>query len=151
MNDYISKPVKKEKLASLLEKWLMPGDQREMPAPTVDEISALPLLFNKADMLDRLDNDYEFAGSILEESLEELPKMQQELNTLCQGSDAVAIRRKAHTMKGLAAIISTEALREICGNIEAAAKDGDFETARELLPDMERMLQMTMEAIRKSV
>ena len=151
MDDYISKPVNKEKLALILEKWLMSGDQKDMSAQITDEASTAPLIFNKADMLSRLDNDPVFAGSILEESLFELPNMLEELTELCKGDDAVTIRRKAHTMKGFAAIISTEALREICGNIETAAKDGNLETARELLPDLEQTVIMTIEAIRKAV
>jgi HPt (histidine-containing phosphotransfer) domain-containing protein len=53
-------------------------------------------------------------------------------------------------MKGMAANISTPALQGICLRIETAAKDGDVESARGLLPELERTTLMTMKAISPS-
>ncbi len=149
MNDYLSKPVKKEELDEVLEKWLKQIDKSNNPVQKPAEPSDVPMLFDRADMLDRLDNDHAFVQMILEEMLLELPQQLQELRELCLGGDATAIRLQAHTMKGLAANVSTAVLREICFEIEKAAKEGDVESARVLLPELERATLMTIEAIRQ--
>ena len=147
MNDYLSKPVKKEEMDESLGKWLKPGKRGDRLPKKVGSASEISLLFDQADMLDRLDNDHAFVELILKESLRELPKLLQELRAQCQNGDAVSIRHQAHTMKGMAATISTPALRQICSGIESAAKGGDVATARELLPELERTAEMTMVAI----
>ena len=106
------------------------------------------LLFDEADMLIRMDGDREFVRMILDESMVELPKQVEALIETCRGSDAKAIRGLAHTLKGLAANISTGALRDIAARIESAAKVDDLVSARELLPELKRMVALTMEAIR---
>lgn len=147
MNDYLSKPVKKEELDEILGKWLQPGEHKEKPARKAGTVPGEALLFDEADMLDRLDNDHVFVQMILGEAILELPKLLQELRELCRNDDAATIRRQAHTIKGMAANISTPALREICRGIETAAKGGDVASAREFLPELERTALMTIEAI----
>jgi CheY-like chemotaxis protein/HPt (histidine-containing phosphotransfer) domain-containing protein len=152
MNDYLSKPVKKEELNEALEKWLKSGNLKDVPAQkTGDSTADSALLFDEADLLDRLDNDHAFVQMILKESLQELPKLLQELRELCHGDNSATIRRQAHTMKGLAANISTPALQGICLKIETAAKDGDVESARWLLPELEQTTLKTMEAVNKEI
>jgi HPt (histidine-containing phosphotransfer) domain-containing protein len=106
------------------------------------------LLFDEADILRRMDNDRDFVRMILDESRVELPRQLEGLRELCRGSETKAIRSLAHTMKGLAANISTGALRAIAARMEAAAKEDDLVTVRELLPELERMVFLTIEAIR---
>ena len=150
MSDYLSKPIKKAELADILQKWLQQIDHKHEAVQKKADQSGAPRLFDRADMLDRLDNDHTFVQTILEESLLELPQLLQQLRVLCQGDDAITIRRQAHTMKGLAANISTSALREICFKIETAAKNGDVESARTLMPELEQTTLITMEAISSS-
>jgi signal transduction histidine kinase/HPt (histidine-containing phosphotransfer) domain-containing protein/FixJ family two-component response regulator len=150
MNDYLTKPVKKEALAEVLDAWLRAGCSKEPPArENGDEKPDAHLLFDEAVLLQRLDNDRDFVRMILGETVKELPKLLEGLQTLCMGDDNGAIRRQAHTMSGMAANISTPQLRKICQKIETAAKDGDLESARNMLPELERTVQMTLAAISK--
>lgn len=105
-------------------------------------------LFDKADMLSRMDGDHDFVGMILEESSEELQKLLEVLIDLCRGDDAKAIRIHAHTMKGMAANISAAPLRDVAARIESAAMMDDLVTVWELLPELERTVVLTVEAIR---
>ena len=77
----------------------------------------------------------------------EIPEDIARLKELVAGTDMRAIRYQAHTMKGLSANICAPALREISFVIETAAKDGDLESARRFLPDLEQTGLMTMDAI----
>ena len=105
-------------------------------------------LFDRAQLLENFDNDEEFAKSILDDAGTEIPKEVEGLKALCKGEDLEAIRRSAHTIKGMAANLCTPALHEICFKIESAAKDGDLESARALLSELEQTTKATLEAIR---
>ena len=148
MNDYLSKPIKKELLAELIEKWLEYSSVQPVEISAQTGATPEPELFNEGDMLESMDNDSEFMRSILGDAIESLPDELETLRSLLEGNDAVAIRGQAHTMKGVAANIYAPSLRETCLRIETAAKGGDIETAREILPDLELIFSLTIEKIR---
>ena len=148
MNAYLAKPVQREELAAVLDTWLVMrtarGSTEQMCA---SDSQPGRLLFDAADILERFEDEI-FVRSILEESLEEIPVLLKELQTLCRGEDCLAIRLQAHTLKGLAANISTPCLRESALRVEAAAKEGALQTVREFLPEVERQALLAQEAIR---
>jgi PAS domain S-box-containing protein len=153
MDDYLTKPVKKEDLAKMIEKWLQPGTEvQAADSAAADERLNKPsdqLLIDEADLLDRFDNDREFALSILSDALDEIPKDVAELHQACVNGDLQTIRLHAHTIKGMAANLCTPALRDSAFKVETAAKDGDLESARQLLPELEQTAQLTTDAIRR--
>jgi CheY-like chemotaxis protein len=156
MDDYLSKPVRKEELSMVLEKWLKPealeesaGDtSADAPAEKMSDPQGTPQLFNKAELLDNFDGDVDIAKSILNDALTEIPKNVETLQELCKGEDIQAIRLQAHNIKGMAANLFTPALRDIAFKIETAAKNGDVASVREFLPELEQTARMTIEAIR---
>jgi signal transduction histidine kinase/HPt (histidine-containing phosphotransfer) domain-containing protein/ActR/RegA family two-component response regulator len=157
MDDYLSKPVKKEDISVVLEKWLKPetpehnaGDTPAVAPPeTTSDPPGRPLLFDEAELLDNFDGDVDIAKSILNDALTLIPQDVERLQEFCKGGDIPAIRLQAHNIKGMAANLRTPALRDIAYKIETAAKNGDVASARELLPELEQATQMTLEAIRK--
>ncbi len=150
MNDYLTKPVKKEELAEVLGKWLRPAADKEEAAKHDDgQPTHLPL-FDAVQLLDNIGGDRDFAQSILTEAVEEIPHDIKRLKELAAGTDTHNIRLQAHTMKGVAANICAAQLRKICLEIEAAAKDGDVKFVRDLLPELERTGVMTIEAVSKA-
>jgi CheY-like chemotaxis protein/HPt (histidine-containing phosphotransfer) domain-containing protein len=151
MNDYLSKPVKIDELAEMLGKWLARGTDKETTASEADEQPVTLPLFDESDMVDRLGDNQDFIAMILNEALQELPKQLQELRKLLTGDDSVEIRRSAHTIKGMAGNISAKALSEICQKLETTAAEGAVESARELMPQLERTVALTIEAIRGEV
>jgi PAS domain S-box-containing protein len=150
MDDYLSKPVHKEELAAIIDKWSGRDNVSKIDDRNVkgQENTAL---FDEGEMLERMDNDRDFVRIILSESTNDLNNQLEELRMLCQGSDTAAVRRQAHTMKGVAANISASNLREICFRVETAAKDEDLESARKLLLELEQIVLMTIEAISKKI
>lgn len=105
-------------------------------------------LFNKSQLIDNLDGDVEFAESLMEDALIELPLEVVKLQELCKGDDSQAIHLHAHTIKGMAANLCASTLRDICLRIETAAKDDDLNSARTFLPELEQTMLMTIEAIK---
>ncbi|MEI6703286.1 MAG: Hpt domain-containing protein [Deltaproteobacteria bacterium] len=104
-------------------------------------------LFDRKQLLENFDNDEEFAESILNDAGTEIAKEVERLKALCVGEDLAAISMNAHTIKGMAANLCTPALWEICFKVETAAKDGDLESARSLLPELEQTAKNTLEVI----
>ncbi len=148
MNDYLSKPIKKELLADLIEKWLEYNSVQITNTQVNGDAMSETILFDYEEMLENMDNDTEFIQSILEESTEALVTYLETLQANFADNDSAAIRILSHTMKGVAANISAPALKDTCLRIEAAAKDGDIETAREILPELAETITRTIEAIK---
>jgi len=152
MDDYLSKPVKKEDLSMVLQKWLNPEAREQntgaAPAEKAGAPQCMPLLFDEAELLDNLDCDVDIARSILNDALTEIPAVVDELRELSKGENSQAIRIKAHDIKGMAANLRTPALREIAYKIETAAKNGDVASAKALLPELEETTRITLEAIK---
>jgi HPt (histidine-containing phosphotransfer) domain-containing protein len=122
----------------------MPGDY---PMGKTDDSK---VFFDKADLFARLENDMAFVRIILDESLQEIPRHIELVQELCKGDDFKAIRREAHTLKGLAANISTSALRDAAMRVEDAAKNNDMESVLKFLPELEKQALMAQEAIIES-
>ena len=108
------------------------------------------ILFDKEELLESMDNDTDFMYSILDETTEELPKDLDALRLLFENNDAADIRTQAHTMKGVSANIYAPALRDICLRIETAAKESDLATARDMLSELERIINLTIEEIKNT-
>jgi PAS domain S-box-containing protein len=154
MNDYLSKPVKKEHLAAVFARWLPTGALRTAASDTGKDAGAAPsfsatagVLFDKPQLLANLDEDGAFIDSLLDDALREIAKSVTELQQSCAGGDVQEIRLQAHTIKGMAAYLCTPLLREIALKIELAGAAGDLKAAREMLPDLERLSLQTVAAI----
>jgi len=177
MDDYLAKPVNPEELARVLEKWLPGtegGDQRsegrDQRSDVGDQKSeggrreegvrgqgtgsteqrgtdqALPV-FNRAALLERVMDDEDLLSQVLELTLESVPARIQELRTALEAGDTAKAHMAAHTIKGMAANTSAEALRELAREMEQAAEDGDLDAVRGRMG----MLDERFEALRKVV
>jgi len=149
MSDYLSKPINKDGLALMLDKWLT-GVQPREETTAEDEAestsASLPLL-DVADMLLRLGGNQELVNTLLDMALEQLPSLLENLRTALRCDDMTSLLLQAHTIKGVAANISAVALREISRRFEAAAEDGSKENAHKLLPELEKTLMLTLDDI----
>ncbi|HIJ97405.1 MAG TPA: response regulator [Desulfuromonadales bacterium] len=150
MDDYLSKPVKRDELSIMLDKWLNSEKriQREIStgAKMTTSTNNLPL-FDRAELLDHFDGDEEFAASILLDAVTEIPKEVDKLQQCCMSEDLQMIRLQAHTIKGMAANLCTPALVEIAFRIETAARNEDRESVLKFLPELVQTARITLEAI----
>jgi signal transduction histidine kinase/DNA-binding response OmpR family regulator len=157
MDDYLSKPVKKEGLSLILEKWQNSGaaahvsgsaQQQGLPAEEADKaVEAALQYFDKAELLRVVDDNEEFSLSIMEDALTEIPKSLDGLQGYCAAGDLKSAHLASHTLKGMAGNLGTAMLREIALQIETAAKEGDLEATRQLLPDLEQCCTRTLQEI----
>lgn len=98
-------------------------------------------------MLERLEGDEDLAQAVLVEFLSELPKRIEQLRSSLAAGDLDSSERQAHAIRGAAASIGGDALREVARIMERAASGGGLDTARGSLDHLEEQVERLKEAI----
>jgi PAS domain S-box-containing protein len=147
MNDYVSKPIFPQVLAEALDKWLpketattkeqTPGKVGNglKPFPTGQESEAP--VFDKAGMMARMMDDEDFARTMVEVFLKDLPMEIETLRGCLKAGDSSGAERQAHSIKGASANAGGEALRAVAIEMEKAGKAGDLGAVTARLPELE--------------
>jgi PAS domain S-box-containing protein len=147
MSDYISKPVDPKRLANVVEKWLarkVHGAPEEAPVASMTSSNAPPskaadvsMDFNRELFLTRMMGDEGFAREIAAQFLAELPSLLDKLKEGIAQKDLESVWKQAHKMKGSAANVGGEALREIALELEKAGKARDMATVVRGISELE--------------
>jgi len=152
MNDYVSKPVSFQALTEVLARWLPKKDDEsgmlnagETPPPILH--SSLPVVFDRAGMLERLMNDEDLAQVVMESFLDDIPRQIEALRRYLDAWDAPGAERQAHTLKGASANVGGEALRALACEMEKAGQAGDLGSVRARMDDLEREFAQLKEAM----
>ena len=138
MNDYLSKPVDVDRLAELLTK-LLPVSNSALtsPAPGSKPETNSRVVFDAESLMSRLGGDRHLAGIVLKGFIEDMPFQLNNLRRVLDGADGSGARFHAHTLKGAAATVSAESLREVAVAIERAGDAGQWDQCGELIPRAE--------------
>jgi CheY-like chemotaxis protein/HPt (histidine-containing phosphotransfer) domain-containing protein len=118
MNDYISKPVSARALSSILAKWL--------PSEGEEPNAALPPIFDRGGMLDRLGGDAVLGRKVAAGFLQDCPKQIELLRKYLTGGDTTGSERQAHSIKSAAANVGGERLRAVAFTLEQSAHGEDL-------------------------
>ena len=97
--------------------------------------NAVPI-FDKAAMLERMMGDEDLARTVAAGFLEDIPTQIEVLEGYVNAADAASSERQAHSIKGAAAAVGGESLREVAFKAELAAKADDLETVKKALPEI---------------
>ena len=154
MNDYVSKPISVKALTEKLAHWLPAEDGLRTAQPTAipsskQSIDTQTPVYDREGFLDRLMNDAETARMVIDIFLDDIPQQIESLKRSLETSDAAAVERIAHGIKGAAANIGGEALRKLTGEIEAACKDGRIDAVADRGPELEHQFNCLKEALLK--
>jgi len=142
MDDYLSKPVKPQELADMLEKWIAKQDSFQPEEATVWDTESAEDVFDKASFLDRLMGDEALASEILGEFLEDVPRKFTALKEALDNADAHSVQREAHTLKGTSANVGAVALQEMAHQIEVAGEAGDLAKAGSLASQLDKQFEV---------
>jgi len=142
MDDYLTKPIQPEKLFSTIERWTGTGAISLTEHPKSEKKTREgPIDVDKA--LERFDGDAEFFREIVAEFLGMLPEQLGTLRAGAQNGDGTTIERAAHTLKGAAANIGAEKVRDTALQLEEIGRAGELSAIeavlRQLEADLERL------------
>jgi CheY-like chemotaxis protein len=148
MSDYISKPVRVEELAAVLDRWGQPVlearshseeilDSAQAPGGAAGNEREARRHLNAGAFLERLMGDHALAKKVATQFLAELPSQVANLKATMEGGDYLQVGRLAHQLKGAAGTMSAEALRHQAAEIEQACLQSSQATVQALLPRLE--------------
>ena len=134
MDDYLSKPVPREALASALRKWIpTPGT----PPPV--ETSATPSTLAASHPLRVLEAHAgpRALAEVIDVFLQTIPRRLDDLRQAHARLDADSVRALAHSLKGASAQIGARGMADLCVQIEAVVRGGDVSALGDLLTALE--------------
>jgi CheY-like chemotaxis protein len=138
MNDFLAKPISEDELRRALHR--AGGRSVRVQAPDRASASCAPnpvLDTSRVESLVTLTKGIpEGFGALVEEYLATSARLLGELQDALQRSDAAALVRAAHTLKGCAAQMGAEQVSAQSAAIERAAGASDFEGAAAHVPQL---------------
>ncbi|MCP4623401.1 MAG: Hpt domain-containing protein, partial [bacterium] len=93
-------------------------------------------VFNRAEMMERLDNDEELIVMLLKSFTKNIHLNFTELQQALEDKNAEMVHLLGHTIKGSSANVSANAMREVALRVEESGKAGDVARAAELFEDL---------------
>jgi len=154
MNDYLSKPISAQTLATVLLRWL-PTAKHEMGKLKGEQAiplnSSSPMVYDREGMLARLMNDEGLARVVTQSFLTDIPNQIEALRHNLELLDSNGVSRQAHTVKGAAANVGGEALRALAFEMEKAGQVGDLNFVAARMADLDRQFLRLKEAMTKPV
>jgi HPt (histidine-containing phosphotransfer) domain-containing protein len=100
-------------------------------------VALLEEFVNLPDLLGRVENDRELLIELLTLFQEELPGSREALQSAIRTGDLRETANAAHRFKGMLANLSVKSDASLAAEIEAAARAGDSQKIRELIPAFE--------------
>lgn len=153
MDDYLTKPLMAEELKKVLLKWTG-GAQRTTDVSSDTDVNQgnVPkgfIVFDEKNLLKRLMNNRELAAKVLLAFLNDLPPKIASIKLLADAGDTETCARIAHSIKGAAANLGADAIREVACAIENAGVADDKKTLVNLVKEIEHQFELFKVAIEK--
>ena len=127
MNDYLSKPINTEDLFAVLTKWIKPGERSipvsKEPPPFTEDHDELPVELpgiNVSEGLERVGGKKGFFKKLLLEFYNDYRSAAREITEALSNGQTEYAKRRAHTIKGVAATIGAEHLKKNASDLEEA-------------------------------
>ncbi|MEH2125916.1 GAF domain-containing protein [Nostoc sp.] len=139
MDDYLSKPVFKEKLAETLEHWTgVIVSQQE--AGVYEQTVSTDLAIDWEHLHRISGNDEEFELNLLQISIEDIKPRLEIIKAAIAADDFGQIARETHHLKGASANIGATAMYLATDKLEQLASDRDFKGTTNLILELEEFV-----------
>ena len=137
MDDYLAKPIRPAHLAEAIRQVLVPRALPSSPSADPKPASADPRIFDPAVLGERLEGDQALIDLILQKFVATLPAQLELIKNATRECQAEKVELLAHSLKGSAAEIGAQALREAAGALEMAGHTRDLADALALVNRLE--------------
>ncbi|HEV3188906.1 MAG TPA: response regulator, partial [Polyangiaceae bacterium] len=152
MNDFLTKPIRKEALTEVLGQWMNIGSGAANGTASLP-VAARSASFMVADALARTSGDPELLREIVNMVLEDAPKQFAALASARDRGDTTEIKRVAHALRGAVSNVGAQSMVAAIQELEAVARGGTAEDcgpplarAQNAWHDLERELHEWSEA-----
>jgi CheY-like chemotaxis protein len=140
MDDFLSKPVRKEDLMAMLERWINPESQELKKLETTEVTSSSVIHLDQEYLHQLSDNDTDFEQELLQVFIHNLSNILAKSDLALQNQDFQTIAANAHQLKGSSGNIGAANLHHLFRDLEEQARQQNLETTHLLLQDIEQAL-----------
>jgi CheY-like chemotaxis protein len=150
MDDYLSKPLDPAELVGMIQKWYANANVADKPAiqpeSDIHADNDVPL-FDRAVVLKRCMGNNALVDKLLIKFFAQLDADILSLDAAFSESDLNRMVHSAHRIKGAAANLSMESLRETAAYIERSGHEGDFRAVADGICKLSTVTARTQEFI----
>jgi CheY-like chemotaxis protein len=153
MNDFVTKPIDLALLNRILAK-ILPNssNQSEQKQAIVDNsqktINKI-IRFNKEKAIDKLGDDIDLFKEFCQMFVDEIPEITEQLKNVVNKKDSEEIRKKAHYLKGSAAMIGLDIISGLSAKLESSGKEKTLENTEKLLEELIEELELSKKLIKE--
>jgi HPt (histidine-containing phosphotransfer) domain-containing protein len=155
MDDYVPKPVDREQLAAVLERWIPEEEialttNSEGGGGTPDEETAEPL---DRDVLEHLRvlGGPEMLSELAQMFYDDTRSALASLRKALQGGDSASVERIAHALKGSSGSMGATRMSQLCSEIQDAGASADLARASTFSKGLEREFENVWAALEAEV
>ncbi len=151
MDDYMSKPVRQDRLAAKLSQWLpttpvssIPDDSLHKTLPPPEQLDPQVI-----EQLRQLSNrrGHDVLGKVAKVFLEETPGLLQRLHEGVASGSTETVKQIAHSLKSSSANLGAMQLMRLCAELEAAARAGEEDLVRQLFSTLQPIATESLNAV----
>jgi two-component system sensor histidine kinase/response regulator len=131
MDDYLTKPIRKEELKGALERWIHTSqparamDRGNTPSPESSVAAdAVPMIFDTATMLRNIGGDRELLDQLVVLFLQRYQSMLENIRIALASQNQQDIEQSAHLLKGTAGNLCAPEVVLAAGRLEALGRLG---------------------------
>ena len=134
MDDYISKPMKRDLLIRMVEKWTCsPGPDGDLSHE--EKAAEFPLPgenpMNLEQVLAEFDNDALFFKEVVQEFMTAVQKQMREIREAIESRSLKTVEKHGHAIKGGAANLTAHELSRAARDLEEAGRSGQIDLCRQ--------------------
>ncbi len=148
MDGYVAKPIRARQVFETIESILgTPPEGRTQPEPAPSESRTL----DWSEALRGVQEDHALLKTVVEAILDEAPRLLTAIRQAITASDAAALRRAAHTLKGSIRHFGETDAFELACRLEMMGEEGNLGSAEETLAALEREMKWVGQALSEYV
>ena len=105
----------------------------------------MPRAFDENELLERVDNDWDFLAETVEMLAKDGPALMAEIRGAAAAGDADAVGRAAHTLKGMISNFCSPAAQAGALAVEQIGKSGDLASVAAAVETLEKSLTVLID------
>jgi len=153
MDDYLTKPLNRERLVACLEKHFgaLPAADSAAPGDAQADTVEIPAPVDWPALLQSTDGDEEMARELVELFIASGDETLGSIAAALGKADYGTVGAQAHSLKGASASLRADAAAAAAAKLEAAAKAADGDKVSELAAEVRTVVTRTIDYLRKKV